>query len=30
MKDYTNITGLDKETFMTGVSVLNTDDGKKK
>ena len=29
MKDYTNITGLDKETFMTGVSVLNTDDGKR-
>lgn len=29
MKDYTNITGLDKETFMTGVSVLNTDGGKR-
>lgn len=29
MKDYTNITGLDKETFMTGVSVLDTDDGKR-
>ena len=29
MKDYTNITGLDKETFMTGVSVLNTDAGKR-
>ena len=29
MKDYTNITGLDKDTFMTDVSDLDTEDGKR-